>query len=220
MLQLADRLKAEVVGVEDWTSERSSLPSETRQPGSRRPRLPEMPNLPLDDVPEGRDEHDNVEIRRWGQRTARLRTGFVPRGTFNVLGEALGLMDFDTAAQICPGARFVVLRGGLARLERALGQFMLDLHTGEHGYEEIDPPLTWCGTQADVRHRAACRSFATTMFRAGSTTHWLIPTAEVPLTNLARERVLDESGPAATLHRTHSVVPGGGWDPLAVTRAA
>src|ERR1051325_2329154 len=98
--------------------------------------LAEIPNLPLDEVPDGKDSNDNVEHHRFG---AKRDYGFAPREHFE-LGEALGEMDFETAAKLS-GARFVVLKNRLARLERALGQFMLDVHTREHGYTEIAPPL-------------------------------------------------------------------------------
>src|SRR6266567_3722476 len=98
--------------------------------------LAEVPNLPLDDVPDGKNTDDNVEHHRFG---AKRDYGFEPKQHFD-LGETLGLMDFETAAKLS-GARFVVLKGGLARLERALAQFMLDVHTGEHGYTEVNPPL-------------------------------------------------------------------------------
>jgi seryl-tRNA synthetase len=98
--------------------------------------LEEIPNTPLDEVPDGRDENDNVELRRVGEPP---RFDFAPKEHFD-LGEALGLMDFETATKIS-GARFVVLKGALARLERALAQFMLDLHTAEHGYTEVNPPI-------------------------------------------------------------------------------
>jgi seryl-tRNA synthetase len=98
--------------------------------------LAEIPNLPLDDVPDGTDESHNVEHHRFG---ARRNYAFTPKQHFE-LGEALGQMDFETATKLS-GARFVVLKKGLARLERALGQFMLDVHTSEHGYSEIAPPL-------------------------------------------------------------------------------
>ncbi len=97
--------------------------------------LAEIPNLPLDDVPVGDDETANVEYRRWG-----TKPGLNNAKEHFELGEALGQMDFETAAKLS-GSRFVVLRKGLARMERALGQFMLDLHTTEHGYEEVQPPL-------------------------------------------------------------------------------
>src|SRR5271166_295239 len=100
--------------------------------------LAEIPNLPFDDVPDGKDENDNVEARRWGE-PPRFPEGFKPKEHFEI-GEALGLMDFEAAAKLS-GARFVVLKGALARLERALEQFMLDLHTGEHGYTEVSPPV-------------------------------------------------------------------------------
>src|SRR5271155_929196 len=99
--------------------------------------LAAIPNLPAADTPDGKDEQDNVELRRFGA-PPRFPNSFVPKEHFEI-GEALGLMDFETAAKLS-GARFVVLKGALARLERALMQFMLDLHTREHGYEEINPP--------------------------------------------------------------------------------
>jgi seryl-tRNA synthetase len=147
--------------------------------------LAEIPNLPLDDVPDGADSNDNVEHHRFG---AKRDFAFEPKQHFD-LGEALGLMDFETAAKLS-GARFVVLKGPLARLERALGQFMLDVHTGEHGYTELAPPLlvrdeTMFGT-------AQLPKFAEDQFRT-TTGLWLIPTAEVPLTNLVREEILAEA---------------------------
>ena len=98
-----------------------------------------VPNVPLDDVPVGPDEHANVEYRRWGEKPNRWGNAFKPKEHYE-LGEALGQMDFETAAKLS-GSRFVVLKKGLARMERALGQFMLDLHTEEHGYTEVQPPL-------------------------------------------------------------------------------
>src|SRR5580692_7863142 len=98
--------------------------------------LAQIPNLPLDEVPDGADEHGNVAHHHFG---AKRSFGFPPKQHFE-LGEGLGQMDFETAAKLS-GARFVVLKNGLARLERALGQFMLDLHTGQHGYTEVNPPL-------------------------------------------------------------------------------
>ena len=95
-----------------------------------------IPNMPADDLPVGEDERDNVELRKVGEPP---KFDFVPKQHFEI-GEGLGLMDFETAAKLS-GARFVVLKGPLARLERALAQFMLDLHTSEHGYSEINPPL-------------------------------------------------------------------------------
>src|SRR3984885_7213685 len=98
--------------------------------------LAQIPNLPADDVPNGKDANDNVERHHFG---AKREYAFAPKQHFD-LGEALGQMDFETAAKLS-GARFVVLKKGLARLERALGQFMLDVHVGEHGYTEVSPPL-------------------------------------------------------------------------------
>jgi seryl-tRNA synthetase len=147
--------------------------------------LAAIPNLPLAEVPDGKDEHGNVEHHRFG---AKREYAAAPKQHFE-LGEALGQMDFETAAKLS-GARFVVLKKGLARLERALGQFMLDLHTGEHGYTEVNPPLlvldqVMFGT-------AQLPKFAEDQFRT-TTDHWLIPTAEVPLTNLVRESIVDEA---------------------------
>jgi seryl-tRNA synthetase len=146
--------------------------------------LAEIPNLPLDEVPDGKDSEDNVEHHRFG---AKRSYAFAPKQHFD-LGEALGQMDFETAAKLS-GARFVVLKKALARLERALGQFMLNMHTGDHGYTEVNPPLLvhdqiMFGT-------TQLPKFADDQFRT-TTGHWLIPTAEVPLTNLVRESILDE----------------------------
>jgi seryl-tRNA synthetase len=147
--------------------------------------LAQIPNLPLAEVPDGSDEHGNVEHHKFG---AKRDYGFAPKQHFE-LGEALGQMDFETAAKLS-GARFVVLKRGLARLERALGQFMLDLHTTEHGYTEVNPPLL---VLDDVMFGTAqLPKFADDQFRT-TTDHWLIPTAEVPLTNLVRESIVDEA---------------------------
>ncbi len=102
--------------------------------------LAQIPNLPLDDVPDGADASGNVEHHQFGKKRDFKKDGFEPKQHFE-LGEALGMMDFELAAKLS-GARFVVLQKGLARMERALGQFMLDVHTGEkHGYTEVNPPL-------------------------------------------------------------------------------
>jgi seryl-tRNA synthetase len=147
--------------------------------------LATVPNLPLAEVPDGRDETGNVEHHRFG---AKRDYAFAPKQHFE-LGEALGLMDFETAAKLS-GARFVVLKGGLARLERALGQFMLDLHTQEHGYTEVNPPIL---VRDDAMFGTAqLPKFREDQFRAGED-FWLIPTAEVPLTNLVREAITDEA---------------------------
>jgi seryl-tRNA synthetase len=211
--------------------------------------LAEIPNLPLDDVPDGKNENDNIERHHFG---AKRDYAFKPKQHFE-LGEALGQMDFETAAKLS-GARFVVLKKDLARLERALGQFMLDVHTSEHGYTEIDPPLmvrdrAMIGTAQlpkfeedqfqvpiaafeelmdNIKAKALARfpkvqaehqknfgremttqeaveSFFDALRRdmneyreiyeeqTGQVSRlWLIPTAEVPLTNLVRESMVDE----------------------------
>jgi seryl-tRNA synthetase len=144
-----------------------------------------LPNLLDDDIPDGADEDDNVEIAKIGE--PRLYN-FEPKEHFE-LGEATGMMDFDAAAKIS-GARFVVLRGQLARLSRALGAFMLDLHTDTNGYEEVQPPLL-------VRDEAAFGTgqlpkFTEDLFRT-TNDMWLIPTAEISLTNLVRQQILNEA---------------------------
>jgi seryl-tRNA synthetase len=185
--------------------------------------LAQIPNLPLDEVPDGRDESHNVEHHHFG---AKRNYGFPPKQHFE-LGEALGQMDFETAAKLS-GARFVVLQRGLARLERALGQFMLDLHTTEHGYIEVAPPLLvrdevmygtaqlpkfeedqfWAisgekllphpnkdlnsgGDAVDPIALGAALTRVQEALRTGRL--GLIPTAEVPLTNLVRESILEEA---------------------------
>jgi seryl-tRNA synthetase len=191
--------------------------------------LAEIPNLPLDEVPDGNDSNDNIEHHHFGAKRAYA---FTPKQHFE-LGETLGQMDFETAAKLS-GARFVVLKKGLARLERALGQFMLDVHTSEpHNYTEVSPPLlvrddTMFGTaqlpkfredqfQArrtltqieqseldlkieefkdrtkarQLREDETVSSVLDTV--TGQSKFWLIPTAEVPLTNLVRESIVDEA---------------------------
>ncbi|MDE2487783.1 MAG: serine--tRNA ligase [Alphaproteobacteria bacterium] len=145
--------------------------------------LETLPNIPAQDVPLGKDEHENVEVRRWGEPFAISK----PKD-HQTLGEALGLMDFEAAARMS-GARFVVLKGQLARLERALGQFMLDLQTAEHGYTEVNPPLMVNDAAAygtDKLPKFADDLFQTTDGR------WLIPTAEVPLTSLVMGQIVAE----------------------------
>jgi seryl-tRNA synthetase len=249
----ADALKAEVAKIkEDWpameAAEREAIAALDKA-------LAEIPNAPLDSVPFGEDERGNEEVLRWGEPR---RFEFEPKEHFD-LGEGLGLMDFETATKLS-GARFVVNKGQIARLERALAQFMLDLHTEEHGYQEVNPPLlvrdeamfgtaqlpkfredqfetfrpsdeadfataysnavtqfflshddsTYSDAQLDEFMRARLdpcfvnywqrmrgskmeRAAALAEMRATKTNLWLIPTAEVPLTNLVRESILDES---------------------------
>jgi seryl-tRNA synthetase len=153
-------------------------------------RLASLPNIAADDVPDGADEHGNVEQKRVGDPAGPPAARLNAPKDHVALGEALGLMDFEGASKMS-GARFVVLKGALARMERALGQFMLDIQTVEHGYTEVSPPLL-------VRDEALFGTgqlpkFAEDLFRAGEE-HWLIPTAEVSLTNLVREQMTDEAG--------------------------
>jgi seryl-tRNA synthetase len=144
-----------------------------------------IPNLVADDVPSGKDETDNVEIRRWGEPPA---FDFKVRDHVD-LGAALGMLDLEAASRIS-GSRFTVIRKGLARLQRALIQFMLDVHTGEHGYEETYVPYL-------VRSEALIGTgqlpkFEQDLFKTdGEPTFYLIPTGEVPLTNLVRDSILD-----------------------------
>ncbi|MCP4395103.1 MAG: serine--tRNA ligase [Alphaproteobacteria bacterium] len=147
--------------------------------------LSSLPNRPADDVPDGVDEDDNVEVRRVGKPKA---FNFKPLD-HDVIGEKLGLMDFAAAAKLS-GSRFVVLKGALARLERAIAQFMLDLQTGEeHGYTEVNPPVL---VKDHVLYGTGqLPKFADDLFKTEGD-HWLIPTAEVPLTNLVANEILDE----------------------------
>ena len=148
--------------------------------------LAQIPNAPLDDVPDGDDASGNVEHHVFGKKRDY---SFKPKQHFD-LGEALGQMDFELAAKLS-GARFVVLQKGLARLERALGQFMLDLHTGkDHKYTEVNPPIL---VRDEVMFGTAqLPKFAEDQFRT-TNDYWLIPTAEVPLTNLVRELIVEEA---------------------------
>ena len=148
--------------------------------------LAQIPNLPLDDVPDGEDAGGNVERHVVGKKRDYT---FKPKQHFE-LGEALGQMDFELAAKLS-GARFVVLQKGLARLERALGQFFLDVHTSEkHGYIEVNPPIL---VRDDAMFGTAqLPKFVDDQFRT-SGDFWLIPTAEVPLTNLVRESIVEEA---------------------------
>ena len=181
----AERLKAEVQGIKEFIQNGEARERELDK--ALDDALAVIPNIPLDDVPVGKDEHDNVVARTFGEVKPRPNWA---REHFEI-GEALGMMDFERAAKLS-GSRFTVLKGGLARLERALGQFMLDLHTTEHGYEEVQPPLM-------VRDDALFGTnqlpkFEEDLFFAPHTTGrlGLIPTAEVPLTNLVREEIVDQ----------------------------
>ncbi|MHB2166260.1 serine--tRNA ligase [Alsobacter sp. R-9] len=181
----ADALKAEVAALKDALAaaeaEEKALVEDLEMS------LAAIPNTPMADVPVGADEHGNVEVRRWGAPRTAETMGFAPKQHFEI-GEGLGQMDFEAASRMS-GARFVVNRGPLARLERALGQFMLDLHTGEHGYTEVNPPLL-------VRDQAVygvgqLPKFEEDLFRT-TNGFWLISTSEVSLTNLVREQIVEE----------------------------
>jgi seryl-tRNA synthetase len=221
----ASRLMAEVAELKDRIAKGEE--DERQLDAEIRDALSVIPNTPRDDVPFGTDETGNVEVRKVGTPG---KFDFAPKQHFEI-GEALGLMDFE-AAQKISGARFVVLKGAIARLERAIGSFMLDLHTGEFGYTEVNPPLLvkdhaaygtgnlpkfeadlFQTTNSDLRaldvaqgkiEAAAAMSKESSLAAAASETltndavrayrrFWLIPTAEVSLTNLVREQILDEA---------------------------
>ncbi len=161
--------------------------------GQMRALLAGLPNLPAADVPPGADEQANVEVKRWG---ALPEFGFAPKPHWE-LGEALGILDLPRAAKLS-GARFSVLTGAGARLERALAQWMLDVQTREHGYLEVAPPLMV--NSRSLWSTGQLPKFADDLFRCSEFSgdlqdndHWLIPTAEVPLTNLLRDEILDGS---------------------------
>ncbi len=146
--------------------------------------LSSIPNLPHEDVPVGNDEDENELVRTVGEKPS---FDFEPKEHFDI-GEALGLMDFETAAKMS-GSRFVVLSGALARLERALAQFMLDLQTGEHGYTEVSPPTL---VKANALYGTGqLPKFEEDLFKTTGD-HYLIPTAEVPLTNIVADSIIDE----------------------------
>ena len=147
--------------------------------------LAELPNLPTEAVPDGPDERANRELRRWGQAPA---FAFEPRDHV-ALGEALRLMDFQRSARMS-GARFVILSGALARLERALTTFMMDLQTEEHGYQEVSPPALV--REAALYGTGQLPKFADDLFHT-TDGRWLIPTAEVPLTNLVADEIQDSA---------------------------
>jgi len=146
-----------------------------------------IPNIPHASVPDGEGEEDNQEIRRWGEPT---RFDFAPKDHVD-LGEALGQLDFETAARLA-GSRFSVIQGPLARLHRALIQFMLDTHTRLHGYREVYVPYL---VNADsLRGTGQLPKFEEDLFRtAGEQTYYLIPTAEVPVTNLVRDTIVEDA---------------------------
>jgi len=232
----AEELKLEVQGIKEFIQNGEARERELDK--ALNDALAVIPNIPLDEVPVGKDEHDNVKVRDWGTELIAARQagmGNKPKEHFEI-GEALGMMDFERAAKLS-GSRFTVVRGKLARLERALGQFMLDLHTGEHGYEEVQPPLMvrsdamygtgqlpkfeqdlFLGIKNSDDFREEIRSSFAVVGDSGrfsintadtgfidryeremlnqfdryvAEQLYLIPTAEVPLTNLVREEILD-----------------------------
>ena len=143
-----------------------------------------IPNLPQADVPVGKGEHDNVEVRRWG---TPHEFNFTPKPHWD-LGTELGILDMERAAKIT-GARFSVYWGLGAKLERALANFMLDIHTGQHGYTEVLPP--YLVNSASLFGTGNLPKFAEDLFKLEKTDYWLAPTAEVPVTNLYRDETLD-----------------------------
>src|SRR5256886_1916989 len=169
--QMADTAKSELAVAEAVKRELDDL-------------LLRVPNVFHGSVPIGETEAENVVVREWGSKPD---LGFAPRTHFD-LGEALGIMDFERAARVS-GSRFAFLIGEGARLERALVQFMLDVHTLEHGYVEVWPPMLV--NSASMVGTANLPKFADAAFRVEGRDLWLIPTAEVPVTNLHREEILD-----------------------------
>lgn len=178
LLQQVDQLKADLTEAEAGLEKVQAAFNEL---------LAGIPNIPAEDVPEGKDENDNVEIRRWGTP----REFDFPLLDHVDLGEKLGGLDFETATKIT-SARFVVLRKGVARLHRALAQFMLDTHINEHGYEEANVPFIVNGSA--LYGTGQLPKFEEDLFKlTDERNFYLIPTAEVPLTNLVRDAVLDGS---------------------------
>lgn len=186
----ADRLKAEVEALKGEIVDAGD--AETAKGAELRDLLAGLKNLAAADVPDGEDENDNVEVLKWGEPRT---TG--PAKDHSDLGEAMGLLDFEAAAKMS-GSRFAVLKGQLARLERAIGQFMLDMQTDKNGYQEVAPPYM---VKDDAMFGTGqLPKFEEDLFRAGE--HLLIPTAEVSLTNLVREQILPEDDVAQPLRMT------------------
>jgi len=199
----ADRLKAEVETLKNEIATAGEV--EAAKGAELRDLLAGLKNLAAADVPNGADENDNVEVLKWG--TPRTEG---PAKDHADLGEALKMLDFEGAAKMS-GSRFAVIKGQLARMERALGQFMLDMQTTQHGYQEVSPPLL-------VRDQAMFGTgqlpkFKEDLFRAAdgdpsvevdveAGSRWLIPTAEVSLTNLLREQVLADEEVAQPIRMT------------------
>lgn len=188
----ADALMAEVAALKETLATQEAQEKEVADKLDTV--LASIPNLPLPETPDGKDEHDNVEVRRWGTpptiQTVKEHWE---------LGEALGLMDATTATKMS-GARFTILKGAVARLERALGDYMLDLHTGEFGYTEVSPPIlvrdhVMFGTAQLPKFRDdqfSAYSGVPTDPESAADRWWLIPTAEVSLTNMVGGLILDK----------------------------
>lgn len=204
----AERLKAEVESLKGVISESEAVEGDKGR--ALRDILAGLKNLAADDVPDGDDEEGNVETGRWGRPRT---TG--PAKDHADLGEALGLIDFEAAAKMS-GARFAVLKGGIARLERAIGQFMLDMQAGQHGYLEVNPPYlvrdeAMFGTGQLPKFEEDLFSTARIddandqpgrNVRFVTDKRYLIPTAEVSLTNLVREQILSEDDLATPMRLT------------------
>lgn len=179
----AAALMADVAGLKDKTTTLEQLESAVAE--SLNALLSALPNMLDDAVPDGKDENDNKEVCKSGE--PKRQNSDAPDHV--AIGEKLGMMDFDTAAKMS-GSRFVLMHSGLARMERALAQFMLDLHTTEHGYTEVSPPLmvrdqTMYGT-------GQLPKFADDQFKT-TRGDWLIPTAEVPLTNMVADSIIEDA---------------------------
>lgn len=179
----AEALKAEVAEIKSFIQ--SGEEEERRLTAALNDALSAIPNVPLEDVPEGEDEAGNVLYRSFGETP---NVGNDPKEHFEI-GENLGQMDFEVSAKIS-GSRFVLLNRHLARLERALGQFMVDVHTQKHGYTEVSPPLLV--NSESVYGTGQLPKFKEDLFET-TDGRWLIPTAEVPLTNIVRDMILDNS---------------------------
>ena len=181
-MDLAEKLKAEIAHFKDIMP--TAEEEERQLTADLTDQLSRIPNIPLDDVPVGKDEHDNVVKRVVGEKPGWNH----PAKEHYELGEALGYMDFERAAKLS-GSRFTVLTGPLAKLERAIGQFMLDLHTSEHGYSEVSSPLMV--KDEAMYGTGQLPKFAEDLFRT-TDGRWLIPTAEVTLTNLVSGEILEQ----------------------------
>ena len=178
----AEKLQAELKALSDKI--KSLDTDRMRIEGEFRDFLLGVPNLPDDSVPVGKDASDNVEVRKWGEPRS---FGFTPKDHVEI-GKTLDIIDLDRAAKIT-GARFALYKGAGARLERALINFMLDLHTGEHGYREVLPPFM--ANSASFIGTGNLPKFEEDLFKINNTDYYLVPTAEVPVTNIHRDVILD-----------------------------